>query len=79
MINEYCNVSNAIINEYYVSNAIINGSNSMINEYHNNIMITVVSNIRTTWFWDQMDTTPLEMEAMIGLTGCHWMRDSLGN
>lgn len=26
----------------------------------------------TTWFWAQMDTTPLEMEAIIGRTGCHW-------
>lgn len=25
----------------------------------------------TTWFWAQMDTTPLEMEAIIGRTGCH--------
>lgn len=26
----------------------------------------------TTWFWAQMDTTPLEIEAIIGRTGCHW-------
>lgn len=25
----------------------------------------------TTWFWAQMETTPLEMEAIIGRTGCH--------
>ena len=25
----------------------------------------------TTWFWAQIDTSPLEMEAMMGLTGCH--------
>lgn len=25
----------------------------------------------TTWFWAHIDTTPLEIEAMIGRTGCH--------
>lgn len=30
----------------------------------------------TTWFWAQMDTTPLEMEAMIGRTGCHWREEN---
>ncbi len=25
-----------------------------------------------TWFWAQIDTKPLEIDAMIGRTGCHW-------
>lgn len=30
----------------------------------------------TTWFCAQMDTTPLEMETMIGRTGCHWKKQT---
>ena len=28
--------------------------------------------VHTTWFCAQIETTPLDMEAMIGRIGCHW-------